>query len=287
MYGYDSPEMKPSLKLENREPIKYKDLLIKSMKCKNSEFDDNPEITAYIQVKDITKKNNDDVFIFNGCAPVFNEFQSADTVGDKNTLVTPYFSESTAIPDDSDSDASSIEANSTVGLRIARGISDKSDIHLKLEKIDGNGGYISGSIFSLGYKHFLYKDTVNNYRASFYLPITYATRNIEENAFIDIDEGSSTNQSYILLEPTMIASSKLHRLFDLNVSAKFIQKIAGDDLGEDINESGLAFNISGGITLPELGGISIIPEYGILFWDQDKFTHTGLGISLDLSKFKN
>ena len=26
------------------------------MKCKNSEFDDNPEITAYIQVKDITKK---------------------------------------------------------------------------------------------------------------------------------------------------------------------------------------------------------------------------------------
>tara|TARA_Y100000766_G_scaffold144796_1_gene124425 strand:+ start:424 stop:1140 length:717 start_codon:yes stop_codon:yes gene_type:complete len=227
------------------------------------------------------------VFIFNGCAPVFNEFQSADTVGDKNTLVTPYFSESTAIPDDSDSDASSIEANNTVGLRIARGISDKSDIHLKLEKIDGNGGYISGSIFSLGYKHFLYKDTVNNYRASFYLPITYATRNIEENAFIDIDEGSSTNQSYILLEPTMIASSKLHRLFDLNVSAKFIQKIAGDDLGEDINESGLAFNISGGITLPELGGISIIPEYGILFWDQDKFTHTGLGISLDLSKFKN
>ena len=76
------------------------------------------------------------VFIFNGCAPVFNEFQSADTVGDKNTLVTPYVSESTAIPDDSDSDASSIEANNTVGLRIARGISDKSDIHLKLEKID-------------------------------------------------------------------------------------------------------------------------------------------------------
>ena len=86
------------------------------------------------------------VFIFNGCAPVFNEFQSADTVGDKNTLVTPYFSESTAIPDDSD--VSSIEANNTVGLRLARGISDKSDIHLKLEKIDGNGGYISGSIFS-------------------------------------------------------------------------------------------------------------------------------------------
>ena len=54
------------LKLKNGEEIRHKDLLIKSMKCKNSEFDDNPEITAYIQVKDLTKKNNDNVFIFNG-----------------------------------------------------------------------------------------------------------------------------------------------------------------------------------------------------------------------------
>ena len=54
------------LKLTNGEEIKYKDLLIKSMKCRNSEFDDNPEITAYIQVSDLTNKNRDDVFVFNG-----------------------------------------------------------------------------------------------------------------------------------------------------------------------------------------------------------------------------
>ena len=54
------------LKLKNGEDTKYKDLLIKSMKCKNSEFDDNPEITAYIQVSDLTNKNKDDVFVFNG-----------------------------------------------------------------------------------------------------------------------------------------------------------------------------------------------------------------------------
>ena len=54
------------IKLINGEEIKYKDLLIKSIKCKNSEFDDNPEITAYIQVKDLTNKNKDDVFVFNG-----------------------------------------------------------------------------------------------------------------------------------------------------------------------------------------------------------------------------
>ncbi len=54
------------IKLKNGEEKKYKDLLIKSLKCKNSEFDDNPEITAYIQVKDLTKKNNNEVFVFNG-----------------------------------------------------------------------------------------------------------------------------------------------------------------------------------------------------------------------------
>jgi hypothetical protein len=48
------------------EEIIYKDLAIKSMKCTNSEFDDNPEIKAYIQVRDLTENDNDKVYIFNG-----------------------------------------------------------------------------------------------------------------------------------------------------------------------------------------------------------------------------
>ena len=54
------------IKLINGKELKYKDLSIKSMKCSNSEFDDNPEIIAYIQVKDLTNKSNNDVFVFNG-----------------------------------------------------------------------------------------------------------------------------------------------------------------------------------------------------------------------------
>ena len=54
------------IKLINGEESKYKDLFVKSMKCINSEFDDDPEIIAYIQVKDLTNKDNDDVFVFNG-----------------------------------------------------------------------------------------------------------------------------------------------------------------------------------------------------------------------------
>ena len=54
------------LKLKNGELLKFKDLSIQSLKCKNSEFDDNPEITAYIQVRDLSNQNNDEVFVFNG-----------------------------------------------------------------------------------------------------------------------------------------------------------------------------------------------------------------------------
>jgi len=66
------------LKLKIGEEKIFKNLLIKSLKCKNSEFDDNPEITAYIQVKDLTNKDNDEVFVFNSwtfsSSPTINPF---------------------------------------------------------------------------------------------------------------------------------------------------------------------------------------------------------------------
>ena len=63
------------LKIKIGEEKKFKNLLIKSLKCKNSEFDDNPEITAYLQVKDLSNVNNDEVFVFNGWT-----FSSSPTV---------------------------------------------------------------------------------------------------------------------------------------------------------------------------------------------------------------
>ena len=64
--------------LKNTEELIFGDLGIKSMKCKNSEFDDNPEITAYIQVRDLTNKDNNEVFVFNGwifsSSPSINPF---------------------------------------------------------------------------------------------------------------------------------------------------------------------------------------------------------------------
>ncbi len=54
------------LNLNIGESFVYKNLSIKVIKCKNSKFDDNPEITSYLQVKDNSIKDNDKVFVFNG-----------------------------------------------------------------------------------------------------------------------------------------------------------------------------------------------------------------------------
>ena len=54
------------LTLNIQKETKFENLIIKILKCKNSEFDDNPEVTAYMQVHDITLKNNDQVYVFNG-----------------------------------------------------------------------------------------------------------------------------------------------------------------------------------------------------------------------------
>ena len=67
-----------SVKLINGENFKYSDLQIKSIKCKHSEFDDDPEIIAYVQVRDLSNKKNNEVYVFNGwmfsSSPSINPF---------------------------------------------------------------------------------------------------------------------------------------------------------------------------------------------------------------------
>ena len=56
----------------------FKNISIKPLKCKNSKFDDNPEVIAYLQVKDLKNIGNDEVFVFNGwtfsSSPSINTF---------------------------------------------------------------------------------------------------------------------------------------------------------------------------------------------------------------------
>jgi len=43
----------------------FKNLSINILKCNNSEFDDDPEVTAYMQVKDMVNIDENKVYIFN------------------------------------------------------------------------------------------------------------------------------------------------------------------------------------------------------------------------------
>ena len=53
------------IEIEVGREYKFKNLSINILKCKNSKFDDDPEVTAYMQVRDIVNKDENRVFIFN------------------------------------------------------------------------------------------------------------------------------------------------------------------------------------------------------------------------------
>tara|TARA_A100001015_G_scaffold202628_1_gene226356 strand:- start:193 stop:597 length:405 start_codon:yes stop_codon:yes gene_type:complete len=54
-----------NIKVKIGQEFSFQNLSIKVLKCYNSEFDDDPEVTAYMQVKDNTINDNDKVFVFN------------------------------------------------------------------------------------------------------------------------------------------------------------------------------------------------------------------------------
>ena len=55
-----------NIKVEIGEELIFQNLVINILKCHNSKFDDDPEVTAYMQVKDLKNMDKDKVYIFNG-----------------------------------------------------------------------------------------------------------------------------------------------------------------------------------------------------------------------------
>ena len=53
------------IEIEVGREYKFKNLSINILKCNNSKFDDDPEVTAYMQVRDTINKDENKVFIFN------------------------------------------------------------------------------------------------------------------------------------------------------------------------------------------------------------------------------
>ena len=53
------------VEIEVGREYRFKNLSINILKCNNSKFDDDPEVTAYMQVRDTINKDENKVFIFN------------------------------------------------------------------------------------------------------------------------------------------------------------------------------------------------------------------------------
>ena len=53
------------LKLTIGEELFFQNLNINILKCQNSKFDDDPEVTAFMRVIDLKNKDKDKVFVFN------------------------------------------------------------------------------------------------------------------------------------------------------------------------------------------------------------------------------
>ena len=54
-----------SIKVKIGKEVIFQNLLINILKCQNSKFDDDPEVTAYMQVTDLKSTNNNKVYVFN------------------------------------------------------------------------------------------------------------------------------------------------------------------------------------------------------------------------------
>jgi len=53
------------IEIEVGREYKFKNLSIDILKCNNSKFDDDPEVTAYMQVRDTVNRDENKVYIFN------------------------------------------------------------------------------------------------------------------------------------------------------------------------------------------------------------------------------
>ena len=53
------------LNLTIGEELFFQNLNINILKCQNSKFDEDPEVTAFMQVIDLKNKDKDEVFVFN------------------------------------------------------------------------------------------------------------------------------------------------------------------------------------------------------------------------------
>lgn len=192
--------------------------------------------------------------LLSSCATIYTEFQSAKTVGEGSSEITPTVSGvSYAFEEESG------YAQTNVGIQYAYGITNRFDLRVRYEMIfpDGaDGGFGDYNAIAIAPKISLVPD-----KLAYNMPFGFG-----------FGEGISTENSYEV-HPTLIFTQSLSDNAELNLSGKYIIPF------ESERENLVAFNVSFGaignsyIFRPS-AGILINPGEDGVFWD------LGLGVSI-------
>jgi hypothetical protein len=207
------------------------------------------------------------VLLFNSCAPVFSDLQSARTAGKGGIELTPSYSQ-VSMNDEESSDA----IQNHIGLQGAYGITPKIDLRLRYEFIgfkdkDLREEIGNFHIWGFGPKFNLLKDNI-----SLYVPV---------GGILNTEDSDGSNME---IQPTVLFTyPMLNNSLDINLSAKYIIFLSGDDEG-----SWVAINF--GLALgKDVRNFAIRPEYGILFspGDEGSYRHFSIGLTKNFgSKFE-
>ena len=191
------------------------------------------------------------------CAPLASDLQSARLVGKKAVEITPgYSSVQFAKEEKSNGEKDTKESSvKLTGLQVAYGLSDKTDLRLRIEHIQFRG--VTTDVFSIGPKMSLVKD-----RVALYLPIWFV------------------NFTPAQFQPTLLLTFPvLKNRVEFNPSVKNIISVGG----YDPNSSFLfACNLGFGIST-NLSKWAIRPEYSLVYDVKEKCQYRSFSIGLSLN----
>jgi len=195
-----------------------------------------------------------------GCAPVFSEMQSAKLAGKGRVEVTPSLSKT-----DYTNEGESGEVQTHMGLQLATGLADGTDLRVRYERISVDLDDDDARVFHVlgfGPKLGIKKD-----RHALYLPVGFTFGD-------DVRDSSETWQFH----PTLLFTVPLGDAVEFNPSGKALIPLSRD--GGDVL---LAFNLGAGFS-SDFESWIVRPEIGYLFSTDSNaeghYTHFSIGLTL-------
>jgi hypothetical protein len=187
------------------------------------------------------------------CAAPFSDLQSARLAGPDHIEATPAYS---AVFFSAADDTERVQNH--FGFQAATGISSRTDLRIRYERIAFYDSDAAVNVLGLGPKFGLLPD-----RVALYVPVGFA--------FGSDIETSDTFQ----VHPTLLLTLQVHQFAEVNGSVKALIPITERDIDDLV-----AFNVGLGLG-PDLRRWAVRPEVGFLFnpGEEGHFRHFSIGLT--------